>query len=948
MGSTEPLLKGVILRGRYEIKNVLGRGGMGRVYQAWDTEYRRSVAVKEMLQENLSPGKLSQAQRQFEKEASILQRLPRHAHIPEIFAFFSEGGRSYLVMQFIEGQNLLQLMRRYPGWQLPIDKVVRYALQLCDVLSFLHQQTPPIIFRDLKPENVMVSTGESIYLIDFGIARFFTPEKVADTQPFMSQGYAAPEAFWGTTEPRSDLYSLGATLHHCLTGFHPKDSPQPFYFHSAQSYNVQVPSSLDRFLLKLVSTQKQERYANAHEALQELQHIMTAASDTTVRTSVKRTEPVSNPFYDPKTGQALEMYMSLTKRNKLPGVTGRLFDKMAPFFTAVGIWYMHSFRPFLRRRVEWVGKSAVNSAKAVNQSIKQGQTGKRVSPPAQRAVPDNVPLNPPHPGQPVSVPFQQPLPDMKNRGSFAQVAALPQQLSQPAGQKRGGRLKRLKDVSSQQSSLSVRSSRSSGGIFASIAGADPVPYLGMLLTTIGTSVFLLAYVGISPLPVLLVLLCLLGLFALITGVAWKMVSVAQNLLGATLVCVLVAIVVLLATPGVQGVIGMFTFAQLLCVPIPLGLFLWFLSDHRNTRRLLRLPILLLIPIYLLLNQLVVSWTSPAIAESQVPFLTMHPFDLTNFNVTISSLLVLLGVEVFFSLVRFKDFLIAQVLASLALVFVCIVFTASWKISGPDALNAQVNSMQWMQWIVLVGAILLVLMIIICLPSREENEETHTKFPHQILRLVVKAMMLLSVIILMIYISLLEANQVKPPIGNNPMDQSNLELWQFGLVILFVLIVVSMLFNFWQVRYRPNAQSGGIKKAVLVFSTLDSVCLLAITVIVLYFWSDYLVQPSRPPASLPFHIPTDDTSFSILLISSFAVLSVVFWLWLQRPMERVKRGTLVFYNILGLVALGLAIVIRVVFWTHPTWFDWAMIIAVVFFAQSLLVVVRSERELARSM
>ncbi|MGH2497938.1 MAG: protein kinase domain-containing protein [Ktedonobacteraceae bacterium] len=952
MGGNEPLSRGVLLRGRYKIEDVVGTGGMGRVYKARDTEYGRFVAVKEMRQDNLQSSKLVDAQKQFEKEATILQRLARHPHIPEIFAFFNEGGRSYLVMQFIEGQNLLQLMRTYPQQQLPIDKVVNYAMQLCDVLSFLHRQIPPIIFRDLKPENVMVSTENSIYLIDFGIARFFNPDKVADTLVFASLGYAAPEAIWGAnpgTEPRSDLFSLGATLHHCLTGFHPKNSPQPCYFRRAQDYNKQVSPSLDRLLLKLVSTNKGDRYASADEVLQALRSISIASSNTTLPNDVQQNEPATNPFYDPGTGQALQLYMSLARGNKLPGVWGRLLDKMVPFLTAIGIWYIQSFMPFVRRNVEWIGKQAVNGWSAARRPRKQKQPTNLAPLPAQKAASGKARLDPRSAKQPEPVSPQQPRQAVKKMDRVAAVAAPSRPLSQPVKQKHHAR---RKATLPQQPSQAAQSPRSSSGIFGSIAGADPVPYLGMLLTTTGISFFMLGYLHISPLPVLFVLLCVLGLFAWISGLMWKMVPIAQNLLGAALACILFAIVMLLALPGVQAVVGMFTFAQLFCVPILLCYLLWLLYDRHTTRRLGRLLVLLVVPFYLFLNQVVTLLPAQATPEASVTFLAMHPFDLTHFNITLFSLLVLLGIEVFFGFVRFSDFLIAQVLASLALVGGSIVFIANWHVAGPDAMNTQANSMQWMQWIGILSALLLLLMIIICLPYREGREDVHPELPFNALRLVVKMLMLSCSIVFIVYFSLRETNQVMPPLGNNAMDESNLELWQFFLIGLIALIALSILFTLWQLIkqdrniYGYHTRSKGIKKVTQVFSALDSLCLLALIIIAFFFWPDQLTRPFVPSLSLPFHIPTDETAFSLLLIGGVAGLSGVFWLWLQRPMERIKRGALVFYNFFGLLALGLAVLTHVIFRANPVWFDLAMIVAVVFLAQSLLVIMRSERELAR--
>ena len=221
------------LRGRYIIIEMVGQGGMGSVYKAIDKRANsRVVAIKEMCLDHYpNRSQQSEAQKLFRREAWILHHLS-HRNLPHVYAFFNEGRCFYLVMDFIEGKTLAQLLQEAATGSLPVQEVLRYALQLCGVLSYLHQQTPPIIFRDLKPSNVMVTAKGYIYLIDFGIARVFKQGLTSDTQHFGTPGFASPEQHGDRqTGPRSDLYSLGATLHSCLTGKEPQtNTPTLFDF----------------------------------------------------------------------------------------------------------------------------------------------------------------------------------------------------------------------------------------------------------------------------------------------------------------------------------------------------------------------------------------------------------------------------------------------------------------------------------------------------------------------------------------------------------------------------------------------------------------------------------------------------------------------------------------------------------------------------------------------
>lgn len=222
--ATGMLPSSFLLAGRYLIMRKVGQGGMGAVYEALDTRLnQRRCAVKEMSSAYLA----TTAERQlavasFEREAKMLASLA-HPNLPKVTDYFNEGGRHYMVMEFIDGKTLEEHLTD-AGQAMSEAAVCWLAEQLCDVLGYLHSQNPPVIFRDLKPGNVMLQPDGSVKLIDFGIVRFFKPGQQHDTQFLGTPGFAAPEAF-GTrqTDACSDIYSLGMTLYCLLTA---KDPPQ--------------------------------------------------------------------------------------------------------------------------------------------------------------------------------------------------------------------------------------------------------------------------------------------------------------------------------------------------------------------------------------------------------------------------------------------------------------------------------------------------------------------------------------------------------------------------------------------------------------------------------------------------------------------------------------------------------------------------------------------------
>ena len=268
--STGQLAHNYLLVQRYRIIGVVGKGGFGAVYKAQDTrDADRLVAVKEMHKGGLSPQQIAEVTDTFKREALILTGLT-HPHLPRIYDHFVADGRWYIIMDFIDGETLEELLLKATGGHFRVERVLEIGISLCEVLDYLHSQLPPVIFRDLKPANIMLTPGGSLYLIDFGVARRFKLGKVRDTIPFGSPGYAAPEQYGSAqTTPQSDIYSLGVTLYQMLTGLDP--SQTPFQFAPLQLPDQAMHAGLDLLIMQMLEIDESRRPASVASVERELQ-----------------------------------------------------------------------------------------------------------------------------------------------------------------------------------------------------------------------------------------------------------------------------------------------------------------------------------------------------------------------------------------------------------------------------------------------------------------------------------------------------------------------------------------------------------------------------------------------------------------------------------------------------------------------------------------------------
>jgi serine/threonine protein kinase len=263
-GRIMPLATGSLINNRYRIVRLLGQGGFGAVYRAWDTSLERPCAIKENL------GTTEDAQRQFKREARILANVV-HPNLPRVTDHFIIPGQGqYLVMDFVEGEDLQSMIDR-TGGPLPTQQVLHWIGQVCDALSYLHSQKPPIIHRDIKPANIRITPTDQAMLVDFGIAKIYDAHSETTVGArAVTPGFSPPEQYGkGTTDARSDVYALGATLFALLTGKVPDDSvnlliggeiPKPTHV-----LNQQVPINVSQAIEKAMQVDRSARFENIGE-----------------------------------------------------------------------------------------------------------------------------------------------------------------------------------------------------------------------------------------------------------------------------------------------------------------------------------------------------------------------------------------------------------------------------------------------------------------------------------------------------------------------------------------------------------------------------------------------------------------------------------------------------------------------------------------------------------
>lgn len=259
---------GTIIEGKYEILKLIGKGGMSRVYLAMDQNLNKQWAVKEVEKKARDKNNavvIASAM----AEANIMKRLD-HPSLPRIVDILDKENFIYVVMDYVEGESLKAVLDKY-GAQ-PQDTVIEWAKQLARVLDYLHTQKPPIIYRDMKPANVMLQPNGNVKVIDFGIAREYKEQNLADTTSFGTKGYAAPEQFGGKgqTDARTDVYCLGVTLYHLLTGQNP--SEPPYEICPIRYWNPQLSSGLEAIILKCTEQNPENRYQSCAELLYALEH----------------------------------------------------------------------------------------------------------------------------------------------------------------------------------------------------------------------------------------------------------------------------------------------------------------------------------------------------------------------------------------------------------------------------------------------------------------------------------------------------------------------------------------------------------------------------------------------------------------------------------------------------------------------------------------------------
>ena len=258
---------GALVDGKYRILSKIGQGSMSCVYLARNERANKQWAIKEVRKDGVQDYDV--VKQGLIAEVDMLKRF-NHPNLPSIIDVIDGDGSFLIVMDYVEG-NALDKAIEATGAQSQ-ENVINWSKQLCDVLGYLHSRTPPIIYRDMKPSNVMLKPDGSVVLIDFGTAREYKSTSIEDTKCLGTQGYAAPEQYGGhgQTDARTDIYCLGATMYHLVTGHNPSHPPYEMY--PIRYWNPMLSSGLEQIILKCTQKDPANRYQSCAELYYDLEH----------------------------------------------------------------------------------------------------------------------------------------------------------------------------------------------------------------------------------------------------------------------------------------------------------------------------------------------------------------------------------------------------------------------------------------------------------------------------------------------------------------------------------------------------------------------------------------------------------------------------------------------------------------------------------------------------